>query len=411
MNARIKRRSGFTLVELLVVIAIIGILVAVLLPAVQSAREAARRTNCQNNLKQLALAVHSFSDTFGYLPSAVRPVNGKVRVGVLTFLLPYLEKQNLYNAYDQSVNWDYDTANVGYTDSNLVIAQTVLPTFICPSSNTPTRQDGDPDLAVWTPNKVAITDYGATIAIDVALLQNSLVPGNPISDAPLASKPTNIANNTAVAGTVVPSSAVGILDRNSVPRWADVKDGLSNTILFAESAGRPSQYIRGKVTVDATLLAGAAKEGIHVNGGGWARPASDIIVRGATANGLQIGALKPTDKLFAVNRTNGALVLDASSDPTPGSGKGSDQGAPVTDPAWPGGSSGPSSLVQAVQSATPSNYATDPTGEVYAFHPGGANVALGDGAVRFINEKITIDIFAALVTRAGSEKSANVDSY
>jgi prepilin-type N-terminal cleavage/methylation domain-containing protein len=408
MNAKIKKRGGFTLVELLVVIAIIGVLVAVLLPAVQSAREAARRSSCQNNLKQLALAVHGFSDTFGYLPSAVRPVGGSVRVSVLTFLLPYLEKQNLYNAYDQTVNWDVAVANTGYTDPNLTIAKTVLPTFLCPSSDAPTRQDGDPDLAAWTPDKVAITDYGATIAIDVALLQNSLVPGNPISDAPTASKPTNIANNTSVAGNVVPSSAVGILDRNTTPRFADVKDGLSNTILFAESAGRPSQYIRGKLTVDSTLLAGATTEGIHVNGGGWARPASDIIVRGATATGLQIGALASTDKLFAVNRTNGALVKDATTDPTPGSGKGKDVGAATTDSAWPTG------LVQAVQQATspaPTNYATDPTGEVYAFHPGGADVALGDGSVRFISEKITIDIFAALVTRAGTEKSANVDAY
>jgi prepilin-type N-terminal cleavage/methylation domain-containing protein len=399
MNAPIKKRNGFTLVELLVVIAIIGILVSVLLPAVQAARESARRSSCQNNLKQLALAVHSFNDTFGYLPAAVRPVSGGVRVGVLTFLLPYLEKNTLYNAYDQSVNWDAGTTNVGYTDPNVTIAKTILPTFLCPSSNGPDRRDGDPDLTAWQPNEVAVTDYGATIAIDVALLQNSLVPGNPLSDA--TTKPTNIANNTGStsAPTVVPSAAVGILDRNSTPRFADVKDGLSNTILFAESAGRPSQYIRGKLTVDASLLANAATPGIHVNGGGWVRPASDIIVRGATANGLQIGGVPPTgQKLYAINRTNGALVLD-----TTGTGRatstGKDTGA-ASDPAWPAG------LVQAA-----ANYSSDPTGEVYAFHPGGANVALGDASVRFINEKITIDVFAALVTRAGSEKSANVDAY
>ncbi len=327
MNVQIRKRSAFTLIELLVVVSIIGILVAMLLPAVQSAREAARRSSCQNNLKQLAVAVHNFNDTFGYLPSAVRPVSTGVRVGVFTFLLPYIEKQNLYNNYDQTLNWDANTTNTGFTDANVTLAKTVLPTFICPSSDTPTRLDGDPDLSAWQPTEVAITDYGATLGIDVALIQNSLVAGNPLSDA--TTKPTNIGNNTGStsAPTIVPSAVVGILDRNSTPRFADVKDGLSNTILFAESAGRPSQYIRGKLTVDATLLAGATAPGIHVNGGGWVRPASDIIVRGATANGLQIGAVSPTDVLYAVNRTNGALVLDTTGNGTRGSNTGKDTGA------------------------------------------------------------------------------------
>jgi prepilin-type N-terminal cleavage/methylation domain-containing protein/prepilin-type processing-associated H-X9-DG protein len=396
MNVQIKKRSGFTLVELLVVISIIAVLVALLLPAVQSARESARRSQCQNNLKQLALAVHNFESANGYLPSAVRPVSAGVRVGVLTFLLPYLEKTDVYNEYDQTLNWDATTTNTGFTKSNATIAQTVVPSFLCPSSDNPTRMDGDPDLTVWQPDLVAITDYGATIAIDVALLQNSLVPGNPLSDA--TTKPTNIANNTGSTSspTVVPLSAVGILDRNSTPRFADVKDGLSNTIMFAESAGRPSQYIRGKLTVDASLLAGATTPGIHVNGGGWVRPASDIIVRGATANGLQIGAESPADTLYGVNRTNGALVLDTTGNGTPGSNTGKDTGA-ESNSAWPVG------LTQ-----TAANYSSDPTGEVYAFHPGGANVAMGDGSVRLISEKTPINVFAALVTRSGSEDSANV---
>lgn len=92
-------------------------------------------------------------------------------------------------------------------------------------------------------------------------------------------------------------------------------------------------------------------------------------------------------------------MLDTTGSDIRGSNTGKDTGA-SGDAAFPSG------LIQAA-----ANYSSDPTGEVYAFHPGGANVAMGDGSVRFINEKILIDIFAALVTRAGSEKSANIDAY
>ena len=100
-------RDGFSLVELLVVIAIIGILVALLLPSVQAAREAARRVQCQNNLKQLGLALHHHHDSSSRLPGGII-VNGSVEDGWgtgFTELLPHLEQQNLRNIYRFDLSW------------------------------------------------------------------------------------------------------------------------------------------------------------------------------------------------------------------------------------------------------------------------------------------------------------------
>jgi len=112
-------RSGFTLVELLVVIAIIGTLVGLLLPAVQSAREAARRNNCAGNLKQIGLAALTFSDgTGGKLPNSVRSTQ---RFSFHTRILPYIEQTALYDRYDPAVSWSAKTPSAGYTIPNYVL--------------------------------------------------------------------------------------------------------------------------------------------------------------------------------------------------------------------------------------------------------------------------------------------------
>ena len=110
-----RKKSGFTLVELLVVIAIIGILVGLLLPAVQAAREAARRMSCQNNVKQIGLAIHNFESAYRYLPPAridaapgfpvvefgvPAPPTGTISHGPGLLILPYLEQNALYSAYN-----------------------------------------------------------------------------------------------------------------------------------------------------------------------------------------------------------------------------------------------------------------------------------------------------------------------
>jgi prepilin-type N-terminal cleavage/methylation domain-containing protein len=129
---RNDHHRGFTLIELLVVIAIIGILIALLLPAVQSAREAARRAHCTNNLKQLALAAHGYSDAHGVFPLGsfkqpppVDPCRGSHEHGVLIALLPFLEQRPLFGAFNSSVH--YETA------PNSTIMGAGLSVLWCPS--------------------------------------------------------------------------------------------------------------------------------------------------------------------------------------------------------------------------------------------------------------------------------------
>ncbi len=313
----ISRTRGFTLVELLVVIAIIGTLVALLLPAVQAAREAARRSQCTNNLKQLALAAHNFHDTNNKFPSSVRPagLTPLPRIAGLTFLLPFIEQQAAYDLYDKTKNW-HDVVNLPVTSNP-------IPVFTCPSAPDPKRKDGLPEANPWQANLVAVTDYSPTIGVDQRLK----------------------------AAGLVGESGAGILTKNGEPRMSDVTDGLSNTILYAESAGRPYVYRRGKRFGDLP--------GNRVNAGGWSRPASDFSVDGSSWDGATLPGP------CAINCTNGEDV-GSSVFPLP-------------------------------------YYGSEGTAEAYAFHPGIAIFAIGDGSVRPIAEDISIREFARLVTRGGNE--------
>ena len=161
------------------------------------------------------------------------------------------------------------------------------------------------------------------------------------------------------------------------PRFADVTDGLSNTILYAESAARPYRYANGvRVTQDADIFqVNPPLTANVINGGGWSRPASELTLRGAYADGHTWTASSlpaSTNVLYAVNRTNG----------------------------------GPYDFTSANNDAT---YGSLGSGEVYAFHPGGANVALGDGSARLISQDTPLAVFARLVTRSGGEE-VEVDS-
>ncbi len=125
-----RAKRGFTLIELLVVIAIIAVLIALLLPAVQQAREAARNTQCKNNLKQIALAFHNYHDVYNTFPQTEAGSSGTLgRASAFASILPHLDQSNIYNRYDFSL---------GNSDAlNQVAVSQVIPTYLCPTAVIP----------------------------------------------------------------------------------------------------------------------------------------------------------------------------------------------------------------------------------------------------------------------------------
>jgi prepilin-type N-terminal cleavage/methylation domain-containing protein/prepilin-type processing-associated H-X9-DG protein len=312
----VSRRNAFTLIELLVVIAIIAVLVGLLLPAVQKVREAANRMSCQNNLKQMALALHNYHDATGDFALSRDQLHG---FSAHSRLLPYLEQSNLYN----SINF-----NVNYSDpANAQPMAATVKTFLCPS-----------DSLVNVPPTLGATNYRANEG-------TSLVFGFGASD------------DQGVNGAMPPPN--GPFFEDVKIRIADLTDGTSNTAVFSE-------HITGDFSNSiATERSDTFRPGTH--------PTTDDQ---AIAD---CNAIDYTNLAFQGRSTVGAPWL---------------QGYHSTTIYYH--SSLPntrSCMFPPLRIMTTAN----------SQHPGGVNVALGDGSVRFIANSIDLATWRAMGTRNGGE--------
>jgi len=336
----LSRRPAFTLVELLVVIAIIGVLVALLLPAVQAARAAAARTKCANNLRQIGLAVHNFESTYKSLPPGVVNTTSTVenrdleqfikatatppttfaysRHGFLSIILPYLEQANVLQATSGGFNYRLDW-NEG---TNRAVSSIRLPVYECPWASGPHVVNPNPYIPGFFP---ATSDYW-----------------------PVSRGNNNIAVWTALGLTFPgPDGVNGVLTVNRLTRFAEITDGLSNTLLVGESGNRHEGWSLNKRYADAA--------GLGFLGGAWASETNNIVCAGTRA--------------------------------------------PITAGVQPLGKVSTAAHVQA--GTVPINGWNQ--GELYSYHAGICNVALGDGSVRNLSANISLRALQKLAARGDGQ--------
>jgi prepilin-type N-terminal cleavage/methylation domain-containing protein len=239
-NVGVRRQRGFTLIELLVVIAIIAVLIALLLPAVQQAREAARRTQCKNNLKQMGLAMFNYESTYSRLPTAGKGIDfGKINMFAFSSsffqsILPYTDQAPLYGQFNFSLHYSNSV--------NQAAAKTKIPAFLCPSN------------AFTTPDPFG---YGESDYMPV-----------PFVDIDPTTGLRNGQNGTAggANGTSLGATKEGMLGLYG-GTLSGVTDGASNTIAVFEQSGRPGGIV-GKYPQAMYLSGAPGWDGTQMPGGG-----------------------------------------------------------------------------------------------------------------------------------------------
>lgn len=341
---RPAKQAGFTLVELLVVIAIIGVLVALLLPAVQAAREAARRMQCQNHLRQLGLAVHNHESALRHLPSAFRAqqINGAPQYydlwGTLALLTPYLEQTAVYNSIDLKLTM-YQLTSPWGIQAPLAV-QTVVPIFLCPS------------------------DKGRSVCSDAYAIPGELAPVNYAFC--LGTGTTQ--GRTGWLGS--PYDADGVFYAEAKLRLAEITDGTSNTIGASErllGEGAEAATLGSRNEIDPQTM--------YVNPSGQLTDAA-------------------CDASLRINFNQRRMYTWVAGEPRCTS---YNHYYPPNDRAHP----------DCVENWTGTDPQLRGTGHglstARSRHVGGVTTWFCDGSVRFVSDSIKLSIWRALATRSGGE--------
>ncbi len=362
------RRRGFTLIELLVVIAIIAVLIALLLPAVQAAREAARRIQCTNNMKQIGLALHNYHSThnvfaMGCSSGVYNPPGTywsvKQNLGVLALLLPFLEQTQVYNA----INFNF----------------------------------GADELEASSPSLTAVTQSTATNT-SIRAFQ---CPSDPLAGAPDYQGTTNTNNYYASVGTTMYWSQLGSTFPTNVPTVNmpstglftlqasyginNCTDGTSNTIAFAEAAvGSQTAQLGQKLVGVVNVTAIQPYEAFDAS----SNTANTLAALQACQAAWSSGTGGSADEQRGDNWSHGAMAMSLFNTIAP-----------------PNLYNSSYAYCSRIGSGARSDLSN-----ADSWHPGGVNVTMGDGSVRFIKNSISIQTWMALGTKSNGEVISS-DSY